>query len=307
MSVSFFINSKIYEKNSSEWLNLFEKLTDNTLLYVLSSDCSTYRDLRCKNRLKLVPTYSVLRNNSNFLVNTEIAQIDQSNAIISSYLCPNNPKLEPLIRADFEFLCETPHIAGIQLENLEIPLLSPYSGCFCPYCTSLAMNRGIDLAKISEVLNNGAQNGINLNWIQKSFPNWLNFRMESISKLAGKLMVMIRKLNPDIFLGLNVNFSKNPEKFAQDYFFLALYLDSLNFVIDTHLKINGKKIMRQIRSAIKKFLGNITIYMQIKIPNNFNLEKIKNFLTRIQKYSLDGIIYPVSNPNELKKFLCIDF
>ncbi|NVM54302.1 MAG: hypothetical protein HWN66_11425 [Candidatus Helarchaeota archaeon] len=301
--MSFFINSENDGKNSNNWLNLSEKLPDNTLLFFLSNDYKIYQEVRSKIRLNFVPIYSVLRNNSEFFKNSEIAQIDQSDNIISPYFCPNNPKLEPLLRSDIEFLCEFPQIAGVQLENLEMPLLSPNSGCFCPYCSSLAEEKNIDLNEISAILKDRAQNGLNLNWIRKKFPDWLKFRMNSISNLAGKLMVMIRGINPDLFLGLNINFSKTPEKLAQNYFFLALFLDSLNFSIDLRSKVKEKGLLKQIRTVTKKFVGDINLYLQIKVPNGFNLNNIKKFIKYAKKYSFDGLIFNISTPDELKKFI----
>ena len=138
MSVSFSINTKLHGKNFRNWQNLLGKLPNNTTLFVLSDDSKVFSELYSNTHLKLVPIYSVLRNNSEFSENVEISQMDQSGNSLSSLLCPNNPKLEPIIKADFETLAESSQIAGIQLKNLEMPLNLSNLGCFCPYCLALA-------------------------------------------------------------------------------------------------------------------------------------------------------------------------
>ncbi|NVM29886.1 MAG: hypothetical protein HWN65_13665 [Candidatus Helarchaeota archaeon] len=278
---------------------MLEKLPNDTTLFVLSDDSKVFSELYSNTRLKLVPIYSVLRNNSEFSENVEISQIDQSGNSVSSLLCPNNPKLEPIIKADFETLAESSQIAGIQMTNLEMPLNLSNLGCFCPYCLALAEKRSIDLQAISIQFTKKSNNGLSLRWIQKEFPDWLKFRMDSVSNLAGRLMIAIRKYNPDIFLGLNVNFSEIPAFFGQDYFFLALFLDNLNFIVNGNSHLEEKRFLKQIRSVTKGFLGDIKLFLQMKVPYEYNLNKISKFITRLKKFSFDGLIFQVSTINEL--------
>ncbi len=299
MRVNFSINSEIRGKNFTAWLNTLKNLQDNTILFLLSNDSVIFKEIHSKTRIKLAPIYSVLQNTSKSSKNHEISQIDQSGRVIPSSFCPNNPELEHIIRADFENLSESSQITGIQLENLEMNLKLPNLGCFCSNCSALAEKRGIALHEISTHIVKNANNGLNLPWIKKQFPDWLKFRMDSVTNLAGRLMVAIRKINPDLFLGLNVNFSKSPEFLGHDYFYLALFLDLLNFVSNRTLWNGEKRLLKQIRSVTSKFLGDIKVFLQIKVPNEFNPEKLNKFIARLKKNSFDGFIFKVITHDEL--------
>jgi len=299
MRVNFSINSEIRGKNFSNWLNLLKNLQDNTILFLLSNDNEIFQEVNLKTHVKLVPIYSVLQNTSESSKNHEISQIDQSGNIIPSSFCPNNPELEHIISADFESLSESSHITGIQLENLEMPLKLPNLGCFCPRCHALAEKRGLELHKISPLIIKNANNGLNLHWIQKHFPDWLKFRKDSVTNLAGRLMVAIRKIDPEIFLGLNVPYAHNPEFLGLDYFFLALFLDMVNFVVNGSDK--GKKILKQIRSVTKTFLGDIKVFLQMKVTKEFNSYGISKLIKRTQRYSFDGLIFEVSTFDDMKQ------
>ena len=299
MRVNFSINSEIRGKNFKNWLNLLKNLQDDTILFVLSNDSEIFQEINFKTHTKLVPIYSVLQNTSESSKNHETSQINQSGNSIPSSFCPNNPELEHTIRADFENLSESSRITGIQLDNLEMPLKLPNLGCFCPHCSALAEKRGVDLHQISPHFLKNANNGLNLHWIQKHFPDWLKFRKDSVTNLAGRLMVAIRKIDPEIFLGLNIHYTNNPEFLGLDYFFLALFLDMVNFVVNGSDK--ETKLLKQIRSVTKTFLGDIKVFLQMKVPKEFNSYRISKLIKRTQKYSFDGLIFEVSTFDDMKQ------
>jgi hypothetical protein len=304
-SVNFSIESGLYKKISTGGHNWLVDLSDNTLIFINSNDLKTLPEFLSKNHLKFVPIYSVLRDNSNFPENTDLSQINHLGDVVSPFFCPNNPKTAPLLRNDLESLCELSHIAGIQLANLEMPLIPSSLGCFCSYCTGFAEDAGVDLLKISHEIKDNMKNGANLNWISKKFPEWMKFRMNSISNLAGKLMISIRKMNPDLFLGLNVQFSKTPERLGHNYFFLALYLDLINFVVDGNSELGEKKVLKQILSITKKFIGEYKTFLQMKVPNEFNLREIGTKIARIKKHAFDGLIFHISTQADLEKIQII--
>ncbi|TFG04733.1 MAG: hypothetical protein EU536_03970 [Promethearchaeota archaeon] len=299
--IHFSLNLPNWDEISRDWLELPENITKTSSFFVPSNEVSFFNHINQKKHLNLVPIYSVLHNNLDPTDHLDIAQVDQFGNAISAAFCPNNPKFIINLRSDFEFLCETPHIIGIQLENLEMPLLSRHLGCFCPYCHDLAQEKNIDLDHIARLLQEKAHNGLNPRWIRKKFPQWVKFRTNSVSELAGKLMVIIRQKNPELFLGLNLHFSKTPEFKAQDYFFLALFLDILNYVIETDSKWVDTKKIRQIYTLSKTFLGDIKIFLQVKVPQQFNSHQINDFLVHMQKYLFDGLIFEASNLAEIKK------
>ena len=96
-------------------------------------------------------------------------------------------------------------------------------------------------------------------------------------------------------------FAESAIDIGQEYFFLALFLDILNFKVNVPSDEVGKKLLKQIRSVTKKFLGDIELYLQIKVPNEFNLSKLRTSMTNIEKYSFDGLVFQISTLNELEK------
>jgi len=303
--INLSIDAELYRKNSSEWFNSLNNLPEDTLLFIISKNYAHFTDLHSKTHLQLVPVYSALRDGSNFSRNTDLAQINQSGNLISPYYCPNNPKVVSLIKNDFESLHEASPIAGILLDSLEIPFQPPIIGCFCAYCSTLAEEKGINLSQISHEITRKMKNGVNWNWVTKNYPEWLQFRVDSISNLAGKLMITIRKLDPNIFLGMTVPFSYTPEMFGHDYFFLSLYLDLLNFSVNENILGSKKKLLKQIRAVAKKFIGEYRIFLQMKVPHELNVSEIKMGINTLKKNSFDGLIFHVSTLNELKKIIKI--
>lgn len=299
MSLKIFINSGNNQQFLRNWTKTLDILPDDTLVHILSTDIRIFQELCKRKSIKLAPIYSVLQNHSKITNHNGITQIDQTGNIINTSFCPNNPEINDLVRADFEILSETSQIAGIQLDGLSMPLQLPKFGCFCPYCHTLAEKRGIDLQQISSFFKEKANNGLTLSGITKQFPDWVKFRMDSVTNLAGRLMVILRQINPDLFLGLNVNFSNNPELLAIDYFFLALFLDNLNFIVNSNSHLAEKRLLKQIRSITKKFLGDIKVFLQIKVPKYFSPQKLDKLQAKLQRYSFDGLIFQVSAIEEL--------
>ena len=302
--VNFSVNSERIKDISADYFKIFESIPKNTLLF-LSNDYHqilSQQDLQIQH--KIVPLYPILRNNPNFSAHSEIAQIDQSGNTISSYICPNNPKLESLIEYKFKEFCKSPHIAGIQLEGMEMPPFSSQIGCFCPYCAAAAEKSGIDLPKIADELTNKAKKEPLAKNIEKEFPDWLKFRMESITNLAGKFMIHLRKLNPDLFLGLNLNFSETPELLGQDYFFLALYLDVMNYHVHLPSSKAKKSFLKQlelISQVRKKFIGYIRVFLQIEFPIQAKSDIFHTVITKTKRLAFDGLIFPLSALDTVKK------
>ncbi|MHA1263706.1 MAG: hypothetical protein ACTSRS_00570 [Candidatus Helarchaeota archaeon] len=255
--------------------------------------------------LKLALIYPVLQNNLNLAENIELTQIDQFGRPLSNSFCPNNPKVQDLIQHDFESLSEMSHIAGIQLSNLEMPLEMSQIGCFCPYCIALAEEKGLNLSHIARILQKKAHNGMNARWIKNRFPDWITFRMKALSNLSGRLMVLIRKINPALFLGLNVNFTKDPEYLGQDYFFLALFLDLLTFIVKENMVLKYPKLLKQIHSITKTFLGDFRIFLQIKVPNEFNKTHLLKLLRHSKKIPLHGLVFEAPHLKEITQLALI--
>ncbi|MFX1293985.1 MAG: hypothetical protein ACFFD2_03870 [Promethearchaeota archaeon] len=307
LTINLSIGSNFFKNYPVESSKLLEIIPENTFSFLLIENNDIFQQLNPENHLKVIPIYSILRGNPISPEHPDLVQIDSSGSAIPTYICPNNPKLEHLAKRVFETLNKSSQIAGIQLNGLEMPPLSHYLSCFCSYCTSLADTNGIDLNEISSKLKERAKKGLNEHWIYKKFPKWIKFRTESIYNLAGKLMILIRKINPDLLIGLNVNFSENAKTIEQNYFFLALFLDMLNFVVNVPSNKVGKKLLRQIRSVTKKFLGNIQLFIQLNVPNEFNLNQIKTNIVNVEKYSFNGLIFHISALNELEKIYKIRF
>ena len=302
-TVNIAIDSKIIQNGSVENTEILKRLPETTHIFLSGNHFEFLNQLSATPYLKFVPVFSSLCNYSKCLKEPEISQIDATGTVISQYLCPNNLNVENFVKNEFISLNNYAHIAGIQLVGLEMPSILSHPGCFCSFCAAIAADQGLNLQTISHELSqrkNRKSDGV---WVQKNFPNWQRFRMQSITNFAGKLMILLRRINPNLFLGLNLNFSETPELLGQDYFFLALYLDLLNFII-TPFEHYEKDFLRQItlvKRITKKFLGQIKVFLQFSVPDAFELDAIKRILRTAQKNSFDGVVLKFSTLDGLKK------
>ncbi len=304
-SWNLLIDSEIFEKDAIAAFKLIQTLKTDKISTVLSGNLRFFQEFDLNGGLKSIPIYNVLRDNPEFTENLSLAQIDYNGEIIHSYFCPNNPKLDELIEKTFKSYDKSNKIAGIQLDGLEMPSHLANMGCFCKYCCQQAVEKQIDIDNISQELSDLAlkkHNGVS---ITKQFPDWIKFRTKSVTDLAGRLIIILRKINPELSLGLDINFSKNPELIGQDYFFLALFLDSLNFNIDQSLDSIEKKLLKQIRLISKKFLGDIEVNLQVKVPTALNGKSTLKLIRKIEKFSFDGLVFQVFSIEELEKLVTI--
>ncbi|MHA1131267.1 MAG: hypothetical protein ACTSQI_04665 [Candidatus Helarchaeota archaeon] len=297
------LGSEIFETYSVQSAELLNSIPSGTFHALLIENDKLFQELPLNNGHRLIPVYQLLRNNSEFSNNSILAQIDYLGEEIPPYFCPNNPKLDTFIEKVFKSYNNSYNIAGIQLTGLEMPPLTSHLGCFCEYCISLAEKNDLDLLQISKHLRQLGPKKQSSKWIHKKFPDLIKFRTASINNLAGRLMMLIRKINPNLTLGVNLPYSKNPKNIGQDYFFLALYLDSVNFKVENmHFPVQ-KKVLKQIRSITKNFLGEIKVYLQVRIPNKLNKRSVMSIITQLRKYSFTGIVFHITNLNEMEKFV----
>lgn len=302
--VSLALDAKIIQNELEENINFLRKLPETTHIFLLGSQFEFLNQLSPLSFLKFVPVFSTLLNSSKCSKESEISQINATGNPIPKYLCPNNSNVENAIKTEFISLNNRAHIAGIQLEGLEMPSILSNPSCFCSFCAAVAAEQGLNLKAISTSLVQRQNQESDRDKVQKDFADWNRFRMQSITDFAGRLMVLLRRINPDLFLGLNLKFSETPEFLAQDYFFLALYLDLLNFVIDPP-NPQGKGFLRQMKSikmVTKKFLGQIRVFLQISVPEKTELYEIKTWLKMIRNNSFDGVILHIPSLDGLKKW-----
>jgi hypothetical protein len=302
--VSIALDAKIIQNGLDENIKVLKKVPKTTHIFLLGDQFEFLNQLSTPISLKFVPVFSTLFSSSKCSKEPEISQIDATGNMISQYLCPNNLNVENSIKTEFISLNNHAHIAGIQLEGLEMPSILSNPGCFCSFCTTVAAEQGLNLKTISDSLAQRQNQESDRDQIKKNFAKWYRFRMQSITDFAGRLMVLLRRINPTLFLGLNLKFSETPEFLGQDYFFLALYLDLLNFIIDPP-NPQGKGFLRQmksVKSVTKKFLGQIRVFLQLSIPEKAELHEIKTWLRMIRNNSFDGVILHIPSLDGLKKW-----
>ncbi|MDD1776753.1 MAG: hypothetical protein LUQ65_01185 [Candidatus Helarchaeota archaeon] len=301
--VSIEIDTKIIQNRAAENIDLLKRLPEISHIFLSGNQFEFLNRLPAPLPLKFVPILSTLSNSSKYLKEPEISQIDATGSAISPYLCPNNLKVESYVKTELTSLNNYANIAGIQLEGLEMPSILSNPGCFCSFCLAIAADQGLDLKAISHSFIQMKNLESDKVWGQKNFIDWYRFRMQSITDFAGKLMVLLRRINPNLFLGLNLKFSETPEFLGQDYFFLALYLDLLNFIVNPP-NPQGKGFLHQmksIKSVTKKFLGQIRVFLQISVPDEAELNEIKTWLRMIRNNSFDGVILHIPSLDRLKK------
>jgi len=303
-TVNIAFDSEIFQDGPTEYIKFLKYLPENTPIFLSNNYFKILHQIDSSTHHEFIPVFSTLRNNSKSSEDAGLSQIDAIGNVISQYSCPNNPKVENFVKSEFNSINKYQRIAGIQLGGLEMPSLRSTYGCFCPFCHSVAEGQGIKLKDISHELKQIKAHALDEKLVSEKFPYWTRFRMQSITNFAGKLMILLRQINPDLFLGLNLNFSETPELFGQDYFFLALYLDLLNFIIDSS-NLQEKDILHQIKiikRISKKFLGSIKVFLQFLLPDSFQLDDIKMILQNTQHDSFDGVVFRISSLDGLKKW-----
>jgi hypothetical protein len=303
-TVNIAIDSKIIQNGLDENIDLLKKLPETSNIFLSGNHFEFLNQLPAPSCLKFVPIFSTLSNSSKDLKKPEISQIDATGNILTQYLCPNNLNVENSVKAEFISLNNHAHIAGIQLEGLEMPSILSNPGCFCSFCAAIAAEQGLNLKTILRSLIQRENQESDRAQVQKNFTDWHRFRMQSITNFAGRLMVLLRRINPNLFLGLNLKYSETPEFLGQDYFFLALYLDLLNFIVNPP-NPQGKGFLHQMKSIkriTKKFLGQIRVFLQISVPDEAELNEIKTWLKMIRNNSFDGVILHIPSLDGLKKW-----
>ncbi len=300
VTMNLSLDSEIFENSFSRSTELFNTMNLKRFHALMTQNDKFFQELTIKNGLKLIPIYNILRDNLEFSQNTILAQIDHLGNEIPRYFCPNNPKLDLFIKKVFKSYNNSYKLGGIQLDGLELPPLSPQPGCFCEHCLRFAAKSDLDLMNIATKLRNTAFKKKGEKWFHKTFPDWMKFRVASVNNLAGRLMVMVRKINPDLTLGVNLQYSKRPEYFGHDYFFLALFLDLVTFQVDHATLPLEKKLLKQIRSVTKKFLGEVKVSLQIKVPHEFNGHPMSTSIDTLRKYSFDGLVFHISTLEDLE-------
>lgn len=301
--VSIAIDAKTIQNGAAENIDLLKKLPETSHIFLSGNQLEFLCQLPTPLPLKFVPIFPTLSETSKYPKELEISQIDATGNAISRSLCPNNLNVENFIKNEFVSLNNHAYIAGIQLEGLEMRSIFSNPGCFCSFCTAIAAEQGLNLKTISQSLVQMQNQESDRAWVQQNFADWYRFRMKSITDFAGRLMVLLRRINPNLFLGLNLKFSETPEFFGQDYFFLALYLDLLNFIIDPP-NPQGKGFLHQmksIKSVTKKFLGQIRVVLQISVPEEADLNELKTWLRMIRNNFFDGVILHIPSLDGLKK------
>ncbi|HUY00728.1 MAG TPA: hypothetical protein VMV49_14300 [Candidatus Deferrimicrobium sp.] len=299
-TINLSIRSDIFKNDVSEYEAILESGSGNFFSHLFIENDGIFQKLKLKNQLKLISVCSMLKNNLRSSEYPEVSQINHLGNSISPYICPNNPKLDGLIEKEFESFIKSPYIAGIQMNELEMPFLPASLGCFCQHCFVHAEEYGIKLDKISQDLRHLDLNRLNENWFLKNYPEWIKFKTNTITQFAGRMMILIRKLNPNITLGLNVNFYEKPELYSYNYFFLALYLDNLNFIINHSSNLVEKRVLNNIKAVTKKFLGEIQVFIQMKVPDKFNLQKVRAAIETIKKHKFNSVIFHVRNLQDFK-------
>jgi len=285
--IHFAFGSEIFQDGPTEYNKFIKYLPENTPIFFSNKYIKVLCKADAQSRLKFIPILSTLRNSSKTIMDIKLSQIDAIGNVISQYYCPNNPKVENFVKNEVLSTIKYQSIAGIQLDWLEMP------GCYCSFCRALAEGQGFSLKEISRELRQ-----------KRTYSLVEEFRMQSITNFAGKLMVLIREINPNLLLGLNLNFSKTPQSFGHDYFFLALYLDRLNFILDP-TNSQEKDMLHQIKvikTITKKFLGKIEIFLQVLLSDQFESDMINKIIRTTRKNAFDGVVFHISTLAGLRKW-----
>lgn len=122
-----------------------------------------------------------------------------SGELIPTWLCPNNPLTEKYVQSLIINMLERYPARAILVDRLRYP---DWSGatvsvermltCFCPHCVEKMEEEGIDLDRLSELLQEFSQEPLLLEgWLQDTSTTavlkaWFDFRSESITRLAEK-------------------------------------------------------------------------------------------------------------------------
>ena len=157
-----------------------------------------------------------------------------SGELITTWLCPNNPLTEVYVKNLVLNMLERYPSRAILVDRLRYP---DWSGatvsiqrmltCFCPHCLEGMEKAGIDLKRLSELLEEFSADPLQLEaWLEeesdaKILKAWFEFRSGSISKLAEKIWSEIKVWRKE--KGINSTYWLNlwPPSFApllgQDY------------------------------------------------------------------------------------------
>ncbi|MHA1301113.1 MAG: family 10 glycosylhydrolase [Candidatus Helarchaeota archaeon] len=302
----FFKPERKYYKNDNQILNFssdYDKIIRNIV------------ETAKRFNLKIIAWLNCLKRPYIVKIHPDWAQVNYKGVQNHEYLCPNNPNVQDYISSLITNIIEKYSIGGLELFNARFP--SPYKEdfcCFCESCKKDAANpRAFEDLKEREIINNSAK-GVNIKPVKKYFVNksellelesleqdlifqrWNQFRLNSITRFVGKVLVAARKINQNISVGTDIWPISKAELMGQNHADLATYQDLIyqNLFIDTtEIFQKFSRVIKEIndlKKLIKKGRGLTKFYTSINIHLPIKTTEITKLFSTLHEMKLRGLV-----------------
>jgi len=138
---------------------------------------------------------------------------------IADWFCPNNPHAKNFSLAMIEDIVRSYDIAGVFVDRFRYPV--NLGVCFCPYCQKRMKEKGLSpnilRCTVKEVLRKENETqfkkivnfgtSTDLLYLFSKFPellNWITFRMNSITNFIKDVYNLVKGINPNLKVGLDM-------------------------------------------------------------------------------------------------------